>query len=90
MALKNSWTLVPATAHLQFLRAKKITGKVYAYDIEETLNSGTRLQTKKDNIKNVILYNKDFINERTSFQNDEVDFVTLFNILHAEKIPQIF
>ena len=69
--------------------SKKIKGNVYAYDIEETLIQELDSRLKKHNIKNVILFNKDFINERTAFQNEEVDFVMLFNILHAEKSADI-
>ena len=69
--------------------SKKINGKVYAYDIEETLIQELDSRLKKDNIENVILLNKDFINERTAFQNDEVDFVMLFNILHSERSEDV-
>jgi ubiquinone/menaquinone biosynthesis C-methylase UbiE len=69
--------------------SKKIKGNVYAYDIEVTLIRELDSRLKKNNITNVILFNKDFINEKTSFQNEEVDFVMLFNILHAERSPDI-
>jgi ubiquinone/menaquinone biosynthesis C-methylase UbiE len=69
--------------------SKKIKGNVYAYDIEETLIQELDSRLKNNNIKNVILLNKDFINERTVFQNDEVDYVMLFNILHAERSADI-
>jgi tRNA/tmRNA/rRNA uracil-C5-methylase (TrmA/RlmC/RlmD family) len=61
--------------------SKRIKGNVYAYDIEENLIRELDARLKKNNINNVILFNKDFINEETAFQNEEVDFVMLFNIL---------
>ena len=64
--------------------SKRIKGNVYAYDIEEYLIRELDARLKKNNINNVILFNKDFINEETAFQIEEVDFVMLFNILHAE------
>jgi len=65
--------------------SKKIKGVVYAYDIEDALIQALESRIKEDNIGNVILFNKDFINEGSDLQNEEVDYVLLFNILHAEK-----
>jgi ubiquinone/menaquinone biosynthesis C-methylase UbiE len=69
--------------------SKRIKGNVYAYDIEEYLIRELDARLKKNNINNVILFNKDFINEETAFQNEEVDFVMLFNIMHAEWSAEI-
>jgi ubiquinone/menaquinone biosynthesis C-methylase UbiE len=69
--------------------SKKIKGNVYAYDIEETLIQELDKRLKKNKIKNVILLNEDFISRKTAFHNEEVDFVMLFNILHAEKSADI-
>lgn len=69
--------------------SRKIKGNIYAYDIEETLVRELDARLKKNNIKNIILLNKDFINGETDFQNEEVDFVMLFNILHAERSADI-
>lgn len=69
--------------------SKKIKGKVYAYDIEEVLIQNLKSKLKKNNINNVTIVKKDFISEGTKFQNEEVDFVMLFNILHAERSTDI-
>jgi ubiquinone/menaquinone biosynthesis C-methylase UbiE len=69
--------------------SKRIKGNVYAYDFEIILIRELDSRLKKNNINNVILFNKDFINEETAFQNKEVDFVMLFNILHAERSADI-
>jgi len=58
---------------------------VFAFDIEDNLLKQLEARLNKDNIENVILINRDFINEGTGLQQEEVDFVFLFNILHAEK-----
>ena len=62
--------------------SKRIKGKIYAYDIEEELTSA--LKKKLQNINNVILLNKDFISNGSGLKDGEVDYVMLFNILHAE------
>jgi len=68
---------------------RKIKGKVYAYDIEDGLIKELESKLKINNTANVILFNKDFINEGTGLQDEEVDYVMLFNILHAEKSADI-
>ena len=69
--------------------SKRIKGDVYAYDIKENLIQALDSRLKKNNISNVILFNKDFIDKGTDLQNEEVDFVMLFNILHAERSASI-
>jgi ubiquinone/menaquinone biosynthesis C-methylase UbiE len=69
--------------------SKKIKGDIYAYDIEENLIQELKSKLISNNINNIKLVNKDFINEGSDFQNEEVDYVMLFNILHAEKSAEI-
>ena len=69
--------------------SKKIKGNVFAYDIEEDLTNELESKLEKKNIHNVILFNKDFISEGTGLQNEEADYVMLFNILHAEESTEI-
>jgi ubiquinone/menaquinone biosynthesis C-methylase UbiE len=69
--------------------SKRIRGNVYAYDIEHTLIQELEIKLKKNKIKNVLLLNKDFFAHGTNLQNEEIDFVMLFNILHAEKSVDI-
>ena len=70
--------------------SRKIKGIVYAYDIEEALTKELESKLEINNIHNVICISKDFIAEGTELQNEEVDYVMLFNILHAEKSVDIF
>ena len=65
--------------------SKKIKGMIYAYDIEETLNKELESKLKINNITNVIPFTRDFISSGTDLQNEEVDYVMLFNILHADE-----
>jgi len=64
--------------------AKIIKGNLYAFDIDpimiERLNQRI-IGTKLSNIK---VINHDFVNEGTGLQDNSVDYVMLFNILHAE------
>lgn len=68
---------------------RKINGNVYAYDIEEDLTRKLEFKLKTNNIQNIFLFTKDFITEGTGLQNEEADYVMLFNILHAEKVVDI-
>ncbi len=64
--------------------AKIIKGNLYAFDIDpimiERLNQRIN-ETKSSNIK---AFKRDFVKEGTGLQNNSVDYVMLFNILHAE------
>ncbi len=69
--------------------SRKINGNVYAYDIEEGLTNMLKSRLTTGDIQNVFLFAKDFITEGTGLQNEEADYVMLFNILHAEKADDI-
>lgn len=69
--------------------SRKIKGIVYAFDIENSLTKELESKLKIDNIENVVFFNRDFIKEGTVLQNEEVGFVMLFNILHAEQSTDI-
>lgn len=69
--------------------SKKIKGIVYAYDIEDQLHKELQEKLKINNIKNVKLFKNDFISEGSGLQNEEADYVMLFNILHAEETADI-
>ena len=65
--------------------SRKINGIIYAYDIEDSLHKELESKLRIYNITNVTHYNRDFITEGTGLKNEEVDYVLLLNILHAEK-----
>jgi ubiquinone/menaquinone biosynthesis C-methylase UbiE len=66
-----------------------IQGEVHAFDIEPDMI--LHLQTKMDQleIKNITLHLKDFIKEGTGLDNNSIDYVMLFNLLHHDKPHQI-
>ncbi|HEX3074242.1 MAG TPA: methyltransferase domain-containing protein [Ignavibacteriales bacterium] len=69
--------------------AKRIGGRLLAYDIEQDLFQKLEAKLKLNNINNVSLYNKDFISGGTGLQDDASNYIMLFNILHAEESPKI-
>jgi len=69
--------------------SKKICGVVYAFDIETTLRKELQEKLKIHSITNVKSITKDFIAEGSGLQNDEVDYVMIFNLLHAKETPSI-
>ena len=69
--------------------AGKIKGQVFAFDIEEELVQALDAKLKNINVNNVNVINRDFIARGTGLENEEADFVFLFNILHAEESAAI-
>lgn len=65
--------------------SKRIKGDLYAYDIEHNLTQMLESKLTTEKIRNVSVFNKDFLSEGTGLQSEEIDYVMLFNILHAEK-----
>jgi ubiquinone/menaquinone biosynthesis C-methylase UbiE len=64
--------------------AKMIKGKLYAFDIDEKMISHLSKRIDEENISNVFIHKNDFVKEGTLLNNNSVDYVMLFNILHAE------
>ncbi len=64
--------------------AKKINGKLYAFDIEEGMIKIVNKEIKKRLIKNIILDQRDILTQTTGLADNSVDYVMLFNILHHE------
>ena len=69
--------------------SKKIKGNVFAYDIESALVHKLDAKLNKEKIENVYLVNGDFLTRGTGLNDGEVDYVMLFNILHAEESAEI-
>jgi len=64
--------------------AKVVKGTVYAFDIESDMIASTKAKAKQQKLANVQLYQRDFVSDGTGLQDACVDYVMLFNILHAE------
>ncbi|MGE5680775.1 MAG: class I SAM-dependent methyltransferase [Bacillota bacterium] len=64
--------------------SKIIKGVLYAFDIDPLMTERLRLRAEKENIKNINIIQADFVNNHASLEESSVDYVMLFNILHAE------
>jgi ubiquinone/menaquinone biosynthesis C-methylase UbiE len=64
--------------------SKIIKGTLFAYDIEETMIDILNSKVNEKNIKNIKVIRRDFVNDGTGLKEESVDYVMLFNILHAE------
>lgn len=64
--------------------AKIIEGNIYAYDIDPVMIERLNNRILTENISNVKVTIMDFVKEGTGLNDSSIDFVMLFNILHAE------
>lgn len=64
--------------------ARRISGKIYAVDIEPLMVSETRKRAAEAGVKNVIVETRDFLAEGCGRPDGSASFVMLFNILHLE------
>lgn len=64
--------------------AKIIRGKIYALDIEPEMIRLTSEEARKHKLGNVKTILRDFMTERSGLENNSMDYVMLFNILHLE------
>ncbi len=61
-----------------------IRGKIYAIDIDPQMIKTVEQKAKQLNLKNVVTVLRDFVEGDSGLKKSSVDFVFLFNILHAE------
>jgi len=67
------------------LPAAQLTqGTVYALDIDPMMIEACKAKVEERGMRNVVCQQRDFVKQRTGLPTDSVDFVMLFNILHAE------
>lgn len=64
--------------------AKKISGNLFAFDIEEEMLDIVTQKLNNVFVSNVILEHRDILSQTTGLADKSVDYVTLFNILHHE------
>lgn len=65
--------------------AKRITGKLFAFDIEPEMIDYARKKAGKEGLTNIDFFNRDVIVNGSGLASGSVDYVMLFNILHHEK-----
>lgn len=64
--------------------AKIIKGTLYAIDIDDAMINRLKERIATENVSNIRVIKRDFVNEGTGIENSSVDYVMLFNTLHAE------
>jgi ubiquinone/menaquinone biosynthesis C-methylase UbiE len=69
--------------------AKKINGQLYAFDIEKNMLDIADQKIIDERISNVVLEQRDILEETTGLKDNSMDYVMLFNILHNE-LPELF
>lgn len=68
--------------------SKVIKGTVYTIDIEKEMINRVIERARAENINNIKTMLRDFVHKSSGLENESVDYVMLFNILHAEN-PEI-
>jgi ubiquinone/menaquinone biosynthesis C-methylase UbiE len=64
--------------------ARKISGNLYAFDIEEEMLDIVNQKLRNESIHNVILEHRDVLIQTTGLADNSIDYVMLLNILHHE------
>ena len=64
--------------------AKKISGNLFGFDIEEEMLDIVMQKLNNESIRNVKLEHRDILTDTTGLADNSVDYVMLFNILHHE------
>lgn len=68
--------------------SKVIKGTVYAIDIDQEMINRVIEKAYDENLDNIQTMLRDFVHEGSGLEAESVDYVMLFNILHAKK-PEI-
>jgi SAM-dependent methyltransferase len=64
--------------------ARRVSGTVYAYDIDEAMASRTRRRAAEAGTRNVVVERRDVLSEGFGSASGSLDGCLLFNILHNE------
>jgi len=64
--------------------ARLLKGKLFAFDIENEMIAGLREKLSNHKIDNVILEQRDILTQTTGLEDNSVDYVMFFNILHHD------
>ena len=70
--------------------AKMISGKIYCIDIESKMIETIKKKAKENKLDNIVTKQLDFITKGVGLDNESVDYVMLFNILHGEEPGKLF
>ncbi len=65
--------------------AQRVSGTLYASDIDPAMVVSTGARTSKNGIRNIVVEERDFLTSGSGRPDASVSFVMLFNILHVEE-----
>ena len=65
--------------------AQTCRGTVHSLDIDDEMLATTKAKVESAELHNVELQKRDFVNEGSGLDDGSVDYVMLFNILHADE-----
>jgi ubiquinone/menaquinone biosynthesis C-methylase UbiE len=64
--------------------AKIIKGNFFALDIDPVMIERLTRRVSEENLSNVKIIKRNFVNDGTGLKDSSIDYAMLFNILHAE------
>ncbi len=64
--------------------AKIIKGDFYTFDIDPVMIERITERVSEENLSNVKVIKRNFVNDGTGLKDNSIDYAMLFNILHAE------
>lgn len=64
--------------------ARRVRGTLYGFDIDPTMVQKCKRRARREGLANARFSRRDFVAAGTGLDPDSVDYVMLFNILHAE------
>ena len=65
--------------------AKRISGKLLAFDIEQEMIDYSKNKATQEGLTNILFFNHDIIANGSGIEAESVDYVMLFNILHHDQ-----
>lgn len=68
--------------------AKIIKGNIYAIDIDGSMITRLHKRIFEEQLVNIKVIKKDFVKDGTGLKDNSIDYVMMFNILHAEN-PEV-
>lgn len=65
--------------------AKIVGGTLYAIDISDEMIEIVNTKLLSEDVKNIKIVKRDFVKDGTGLENNSIDYIMMFNILHAEE-----
>lgn len=70
--------------------ARLISGNLYAFDIDRKMIEYVQSKQLNEKIDNIILEERDILTDTTGLEDDVIDYVMLFNIVHHHTPSDFF